>query len=53
MDKVGKVDIGEGPYIYLISLEDIIIDKLRALYIGDQKKMGFGALNYLQITLKM
>lgn len=30
MDRVKKVNIGEGLYIYLISLEDIIIDRLRA-----------------------
>ncbi|MFP7487851.1 DUF6036 family nucleotidyltransferase [Priestia filamentosa] len=29
-DKVNKVEIEEGKYVYLISLEDIIIDRLRA-----------------------
>lgn len=44
-DKIVKVEIEEDRYVYVISVEDIILDRLRAaelLYTGNLKKMRFG-----------
>lgn len=55
-DKVTKVEIGEGKYVYLISLEDIIIDRLRAAVHWKSEQdtyWGFNLLakNYSEVNI--
>lgn len=47
IDKVSKIDIGEGLYVYLISVEDIIIDRLRALLHWHSEEDGYWGFTML------